>query len=312
MSLYQEKMAAAEAIIEAHNSALPFESPHHLSWSEIHASLLNIGATTEETLRHLTWEDLQDAGIPKVLARRIAAEVFRSPPTPSTTSDTTKKTSFRPITEVRASIMPPEELLAAYDPTGEVNPAVTNRLRSLTSSSKNPNPRFIVFNPDGSVNVPESLSLLKEIRAGDPERTTLHHEPDGVVPVYRLGERPGDLKHENPLLPGNPLRDDPYTNRSWENIPFEVRQLIYLAHFGYGTVPSPGTPAYINFVNDLLDRLEGPSGTVEAVSRRYPDAALELKELALLDKVPPLKVIRGTTSAPKPNNPFNLGSHRTT
>ena len=46
------------------------------------------GGTTEDALRELTWEDLQECGLPKLLARSIANNVFRAPQAATSASST--------------------------------------------------------------------------------------------------------------------------------------------------------------------------------------------------------------------------------
>lgn len=77
-SSYDHKVTAAQAIVEEHNSHIDdADSESHLSWDDILIKLKKMGGTTEETLREMTWEDIQDCGVPRILARRIANQVFR-------------------------------------------------------------------------------------------------------------------------------------------------------------------------------------------------------------------------------------------
>jgi hypothetical protein len=182
MSFYAEKMAAARAIIDQHNSTLPADDPTHLDWSKIEASLRQLGATTEAALTHLTWEDLREAGIPKIMARMIANEVFRRPQSPTPTPTDTRP-SGRPITEMRAAAMSFTELLSAYDPSGETHPAVSKRLVELAGDKP-----FIIFAEDNTVLPNLSAKLLREIRQGDPPREFYHTEHGLNIPGHLLAE----------------------------------------------------------------------------------------------------------------------------
>jgi hypothetical protein len=300
MSL-QQKFEAASAIVSEHNKALPESlKDKALNWEEIYQKIIEAGGTSEENLNSLTWEDLQECGLPKLLARRIAKEVFRerSHPTP---------VSYLPkmVTQMQAASMSIEDLLKNFDPEGIKNSAVTNRLMELSKGLP-----FIVYDTLGRVVPTISIRLLKEIRGGTPPREYFTYEGKPVK-VWEANKKPQGFFDENPLYPKHALREDQtctLTERSWEKVPLQVRQILYLAL-------TQTKELRINDktdIHDTLDRIEGK--TLEEVISRYPKASMVLEEMSRLGQTLPLKVLKPSGIIVDPsqlkNNPFYEDRHR--
>lgn len=78
MDTYHEVMSRAAFIYGEHLVALYGEDPpKEKIWGPMASKLMEMGATTLESLRSATWEDLERCGFPPIIARRIANEVFR-------------------------------------------------------------------------------------------------------------------------------------------------------------------------------------------------------------------------------------------
>lgn len=272
MSEYTDKLSRAQIVIDEHNIHLSDDKK--LDWNAIKSKIAELGGTSEETLSEMTWEDLQDCGIPRVLARRIANQIFRQ----------------AVIKRDDIETMSISELFRNYDPTGEKNPSITERLRKESEGKK-----CVVFLPTGVVDEVASKSLLMELKGGLPERDHV-----GIAIVYRIGENPNQFLEENFLFPGNPLRNGvcDITNRNLTNIPLEVRQIVYLAITNTKELRCENA----GDAHTILDMLEGDEA-LDKIQSRYVKAAIALNKMKELGQAPSLKLERGKNNK-NPNDPF--------
>ena len=244
---------------------------------------------TDDDLQAATWEDLQDCGCPKGKARQIA-KIFRGDASDGL-KDKIVIVNDDPV--VLAAKLKPTELVAKYDPQEPDNPFGV-RLKALSNGQ-----RFIVFNNDGTVNVPVSQTLLQELRDSYPERqnTVVNSE---VHYTYAVGVRPSRYADEHPLFPGTILRPD-YTSDAdidWKPISLSVRQLVYLA---VKTGDLKGKDE-----QDVRDLIEGK--TFNDLGKRWKNAALKFKELSETNQLPQLKIKLGVAGNGKQQNPFAVGN----
>lgn len=298
---YQDKMAAACQIVTQHNTTLGSDATP-LDWDAIQAAIIKMGGTSEQALESATWEDLQECGIPKILARTIAA-AFRKAAPPEKAGP---PFGFRgSITTQRAAGLTYEALFTHYDPTGELNPAVFARLEELAGG----NP-VVIFDGTGKDADPTlSAKRLREVKDGHRAKDEI--VVDNVVRnVYRIGESPTAFVYENPLFPGEMLRPGHIcdtTERSWDGVPLEIRQTLYLAVSKTGelTISSPGD------VHDVLDYVQ--NGSPERIAVRYPKATGLLRELKDAESAPSLRLKHGKKArqSAQANDPF-FGKHRRT
>lgn len=294
---YEAKLAEAQRIVEAHNTSIgPGQNNGTVNWETILGKIHQIGGTSEDNLKSMTWEDLQECGLPKLLARRIANEVFRQKDAPAA-----PKPYIGPMTEMRVATLNATALLGIFDPEGEVNPAVTKRLMELSSGKP-----FIVYELDGTVNVPASVDLLKEIRRGEParEQVTVGHT---VVRPRPANYVPRELVNENPLFPKTALRSDdscPISGRSYKGIALRPRQVMYLA-----LQTKELTIQGKEDIHNMLDKLDGRTEEQMNLflSTRYPKAVLLLNEMELAGKNLPLRVTTGSAEDNRKEDPF--GKH---
>lgn len=75
-----------------------------------------------------------------------------------------------------------QELFEHYDPTGETNPAVRDRLRKESDGR-----RCVVFDPSDEfkVHAAQSATALRQLKEGLPEQESLH-VGGKLVKVYRI------------------------------------------------------------------------------------------------------------------------------
>lgn len=293
-SAYQRKVATAKAIIDEHNSHLDeADSESHLSWDKILANLKRMGGTTEETLREMAWEDLEDAGVPRILARRIANNVFRK--------NGDSKDKVKKLTANKVAAMSFTELFENYDPTGERNSAVRDRLQTESGGK-----RCVVFDPNDETKVLplDSTKVLRQLRDGLPEQESTHVNGK-LVKLYCIGDTPNEFTSENFLFPGQMLRDGvcDNTGRKLSEIPFEAQQIVYLAI----TITNEVLIDDVEAAHRILDALDCDD-PVDKAQIRYTKAALILQDLKRTGGDPKLLIRKGGDHN-RPNDPFNTGRH---
>lgn len=281
---YSEKIALAQKLIEEHNAALE-QSDDKIVFTDFEKKLKKLGGTTEDALKECTWEDLQDAGLGRILARKVA-QIFRSESKPDP----------KYVSAKQAAQMHPLYLLQAYSPL-DPSSAVAKRLNEMSRGQK-----FVVFNTGTEVNAEASNRLLEEIMRGFPARD--EYELNGrFVRTFAIGEGVGEFVDENPLYPGRPLRPDgtcDQTNRSWAGVPISIRQLVYLAIGKKGT--------NIETAHNTMDLIMGPDAE-KKLRTRYSKIAIELDELIASGNAPTLKIKLGANPS-RTNDPFQQKGHK--
>jgi len=284
---YPDKINSARAILESHNQNVTSENKK-IDVESFFAKLEELGGTSEEALRDCTWEDLQDAGLPRIMARQIANQVFRK--------DTTKKVHHKKDDVYSWDY---ETLLRNYVPR-EPKSHVSKRLIDLSD-----NQPFIVFNKDGSVNIEVSQKLLHELNEGLPART--RYELDGkLVDVRRVGEYPGKFFEQNPLFPDEFLRPDGTCDRtleSWDGVDLQVRQLMFLA-VESGEFEVDRVPDALNLIEMAKEK------DMSYIRKRCPEASSQYDDLEELNQLPSLKMKVGSASGKKNDPFFSKSSHK--
>jgi hypothetical protein len=288
---YQQKLEEARALLTQHNSQIPEDSKNRVNVDQFFTKLVAAGGTNNAGLSQCAWEDLQEFGLPKLLARQVA-QIFRAK----------EEKKDEPVVLKRSKVeaMGVGELIAHYHPRNKN--LIYDRLEEMLR-----NKRFVVYDKDGSVNCEASTKLANELLDDYPEREfyTLNDEP---TKAYKVGERPDQSFDENPLYPGRVLRPDgdcDQTNRSWSGVSLEVRQTLYLAVKTTGEVR-------INSINDahyILDLVVGKDEVlaVKTVRQRFVKASATLKEMYKQGTAPSLKIFKKPSDGGTPNNPF--GAH---
>jgi hypothetical protein len=271
---YEDKISKVKEIIDSHNKL----AKKPIDFEKFITNLQEAGGTTDEALKCCTWEDLEKFSLPTLLAKQ-AATAFRSK----------EESPRRIITEARAQVMTPRELLEHYDPRNHDN-FVGKRLIELAKS----NP-CLVYNDDGTVNQDASAKLLDELRDGYPARETfmVNERP---YKVYQIGQRPDQFAFENPLYPGTLLRPDEtcdHTNRSWVGVPEVVRVLLYLA-------VKETKEIRVNSI-DVSHAVLDFATDEKKVRNRYTKASLMYDDLKTRGSLPTLRLSRSTRSV---NDPF--------
>ncbi len=288
---YDSKIAVARDSIEQHNSTVDTA----VDFEKFLDELRNMGGSSDEALKAVSWEDLQDCGLPRILARRISF-VFRQDSNGSASASAY-------VSSKKVVMLTNKELIERYNPKDVKNP-VGKRLKDLSDGKA-----FIVFNDDGSVNVEATVKLLNDIMNGLPEVETsfVNGRP---FPVYKIGDRLDAYAEENPLYPSRPLRSEEtcdQTGRSWAGVGIGIRQLLHIAiaqthELTVKTVADAG---------DVMDRVMSQDCNMDTLRSRYPKASKLLNELANINKLPNLKIkLGGASGSGKNNNPFGASESK--
>jgi len=285
---YDSKIAVARETIEQHNSNVT-DDTNKVDFDKFVEQLRNMGGSSDESLKAVSWEDLQDCGLPKIMARRMSY-VFRQD------SDDNGSTSSAYISPKKVHSLSRKELVERYDPKDAKSP-VGKKLNDLSDGKA-----FVVFNDNGTVNVEESVKLLEDIVNGLPEVETafVYGRP---FPVYKIGERLDAYAEENPLYPGRALRSEEtcdQTGRSWAGIGTGIRQLLYIAI----TQTHELTVKTVADAGDVMDKVMSQDCNMNTLRSRYPKASKLLDELVNVNRLPNLKIKLGVSSNSKSNDPF--------
>ena len=194
--------------------------------------------------------------------------------------------------KVKLEEAPVSLLLPLYKPDLPSDP-VTQALKKRFTDKP-----VIAFNDDGTVAVTETLQYVSDLEQSFPARETIMVGGQ-LAKLWPVGAKPNTLVEEDPLFPGQPLRNgySIVNNRNWTDIPHVVRQLCRVI-VSRGDIDAGNKEAVLR----LLERAQSQQKLAET----YPEAMLEFRELKQRDELPKLKVVLGAGS--KPNNPF--GSKR--
>ncbi len=286
---YDQKIESARKVIDEHNS----NADSTLSFEDFHKKLKELGGSSEDALKACTWEDLQDCGMPRIMAKRVTF-LFRQDG-----DGTTTKSTY--ISEKKVHMLSNKELVERYNPKDIKNP-VGKRLKDLSDGMQ-----FIVFDDNGKVIIEETAKLLEDIINGLPEVSTafVNGRP---LPIHRVGDRPDFYMEENPIYPGRPLRSNEkcdQTGRSWHGVSTEVRQLLFLA---IGT--DELQILSVSNAHDILDKLLLKDRSLDSLRARYPEASKAFDDAGKNGKLPILKIrLTATGYNSVGNKPF--GSNKT-
>ena len=281
---YDSKIQAARKVIDEHNA----NADNQINFEEFIKKLTDLGGSSEEALKAASWDDLQECGVPKIMARRLTY-LFRQD-----SGNGGSKSTY--ISEKKASALSFKELVERYNSKDVKNP-VGKRLKDLSDGKK-----FIIFDDNGRVIVDETVKLLEDLINGLEEVSTAFVS-GRPFPVYAVGERASAYAEENPLYPKRPLRSNEtcdQTGRSWQGVDITIRQLLYLAISTDELVIST-----VGDANDVIDRVLIKGCTLDSLRSRYPEASKQFDEASKTGQLPLLKIkLWEITSSEKFNNPF--------
>lgn len=292
---YDTQIAAARQIISDHNNTISDDAK--INFDDFLACLQKAGGTTEQALRHVSFEDLESCGLPRILARSVA-QTFRGR---AETDSVGGAVGF--VSERKAHSMTVRELLERYDPS-EPDTHVAKRLGVLAKGHP-----CIVFTKDGRVDVERSEAVVLDLKAGLPPQQIVLGADGIPVALRKIGDRPDRFFAENPLFPGHALRTGEtcdQCHKSWQGVPTEIRQLVRLA-VEKGEI----TSGLISDVIDLIELVTTPQISFAHLAQRFPKAALEFSKRQQENSLPALRIVIGDEAAgAKQNNPFGAGRNR--
>ena len=246
----------------------------------------SIDKIKEDDISCLRFEDLEDCGLPRGKARRIAL-IFRgqdydTPPPTKMVIDVTSDP------EKHAISLSPVECVEYYRPDDPTSP-YGRRIAEATGKRK-----CLAFDEEGRYDVEMSKLLVQEILDGYPERDIV--SVGGVVglPTYAVGQRPDRFVSENPAKPGTPLSKMP--DFDWSTIPTDVQQLLYIA-------VKETKEAAPHSEYELWEKVAGQS--FNQVAKRWQQAAKQFQLRKQANTLPQLKIRIGS-SGQKSNDPFHV------
>ena len=272
---YETKLDAALAVIAQHNDSLGVDVKR-LNAENFVANLKHMGGTSEATLASCTWEDLENCGLPRILARTIAG-IFRVED-----KKEDRIVVFDDDPEKQAKRLKPVQLVEHYDPEDSTNP-YGERLNKAVKGLK-----VLIFDQNGMLHIKATQEEVERIRQDYPQRSEVYVEGLGLCKTYRIGERPGRYADMHPLYSNVPLNPDGTSNKgvNWISLPLACRQLIHLA---INETKELKSDSYDEF--DLFDIVAGKDLT--HIGRRWPKAYVMYGEWKQLGKLPLMKIELG-------------------
>lgn len=286
---HKDKLSSALALIQSHNDSIE-DKADQIDPAAFQKKLKALGGTTEDALQECTWEDLENCGLPRILARKVAT-IFRAPTKPDPDFVSPKK----------AQAMAALYLIQQYNPD-EPDSTVAKELNVRVGGKK-----FVVFSGAGVVNVEKTHELYNEIMKRWPEREYV--EVDGVARrVFRVGDGKTELAEESPIYAGRALRPDgtdDQLGRSWDGVSQVIRQLIRVA-----VTNTHEIGLTIKEAHDTLDMALLPEGE-KKLRQRCRKASVLLDELIEQGNAPKLKIARNGATNARTNDPFYQQNNRT-
>jgi hypothetical protein len=153
----------------------------------------------------------------------------------------------------------------------------------------------IAFHDDGTVAEIESLQYVSDLEQGYPARDSIMVDSK-LTKLWPVGIKPSQMVDEDPLFPGQPLRNgySLVNHRNWSKVITGQRQLCRII-VERGDIDPTNQDAVLR----LLERAEAQS-----LDQTYLEASLEFRERFKRDALPKLKVELGSLA--KPQNPFGV------
>lgn len=246
----------------------------------------------DEDLSCLRFEDLEDCGLPRGKARRVA-HFFRQDieDQPKVVVDISNDP------DKLAASLSPVDCVEHYNPDDPTNP-FGRRISQATGVKK-----CLAFGADNKLHVGITKILVQEIIEGYPERQMVTIDED-YVPTYAVGEKPDKFVPENPVKPGTPLSSLDGIN--WNSVPTNIKQLLYIAVRETREINKTGLPLSNAEEYDIFEKVQGKS--FSQIARRFPLAAKELRHREAANTLPQLSIRIGSVVTNKPNDPFHVRS----
>ena len=275
----QNLMAQATEMINEFNSHVP--EKHQYPVNELETRLFQLGASTDDDLADMTWEEWQEGVyLPKRLAKKVAA-IFREDKQEN--SMTLRGDVIRTLSlKDEVGELGNRELVLRFaeNPTA-AHSAIADQLRARSG-----NKPCIAFEDDGkTMNVDATTQVLDGMQAGDEYGDVIKLEGRRVH-LYKVGQRVGTVRDEHPLYPGVALRSDGLDSDEidWSGVPLECRQLLRLA-VECGFDPSAKSRQKLISLRDIASQ----DGAFDSLQERFPRAADLYEERRTVDNLPALK-----------------------
>lgn len=291
-SQYDSAIAAVREVLVEHFGSLSSDAEEAGRKTDaVIASLRAHGGTSLAALREARWEDLAEAGIPRLLTRRVA-KLFRDG---ESGEEPESGVGLAQIAAALKSARDREtpELIDAYNPDDPTNP-VAQALRERFGDRA-----FLVFDVSNVFDRAATKELAKSVAQGHPIDEVYVYPGGAEVKIYPVGGRPDLILDLSPVfqrpMPAGTCPDD---RCAWGSVPLEVRQLVRLIieagimHMNRGTSLN-------------LFRMATETGFA-GLSESFPDAARLFREREALGTLPVLRARVGAENERKHKNPFGV------
>lgn len=292
---YESKVQAARTLLEQHNTNVSDDN-HKVDIDGFFNKLAAAGGTTEDALSEATWEDIENAGLPRLLARKVAG-IFREKP-----KEESQETGY--VSKKKAESMSLRELLVAYDKKEPDNPVGDVLAR------KSKGARILVF-VDGQLDIDASIDELVAVRDGHQDRARVKVGTQWVS-TFAVGDSPDCWFDVNPLFPTEALRPGDKCSRtgeSWKNIPIEIRQFVLLAVRDTREL----TKLTVADARRLIRSIKSDDGYIDLFGD-YPETTQLFGQMKAKGELPSLKMSNAkfnVNGSGKRQDPFHGSSHKT-
>jgi len=277
----QDLLAQAKSVITQFNSQVP--ENHRYPVDDLEDRLYGFGASTDQDLRGMKWEEWESVGLPRRLAQSVAA-IYRGAEEHASSSSQTM--TLRTVSD-EVSELSNRDLVArfAQNPT-VLHGAVAEQLRARSGDRP-----CIGYHADGSIDVETTTMVLEGLATGD-EFGDFTKARGRRVNLYKVGHRQGEVRNEHPVFAGRSLRADglDHFNVDWSAVPLECGQLIRLAVETGGINPETiGRKGLIRLRDIALQE-----GALASLQERFSKAARLFEDRRELDSLPVLKARSGS------------------
>lgn len=207
---YESRISKAKSIIDGYNTLV--DDDKKIDANKFIGRLKSNGCVTEDAIvNYVTWEDIENCGIPKILAKQIATEAFRC-----------NITAVAGFSHGSIDQLSPSSLLDRCDPQDK-NCPYSKRLNELAEGK-----RFVVYNKDGSLNREVTLMILDRLE--DFPNLEHYSLDSGPTAVHKIGVKIDTIVDEDPFRPGKPLMPNGFSigGIDWSAISMYHKQLVHI------------------------------------------------------------------------------------
>jgi len=268
---YAGKLAAA-------HKALPDDFKKSKNWTSLAEwvdAIKAMGGVDDATIRLASYEDLQEIGLPLLLAKRVASIFRGQADVPAMDEAIAGEMMHKPISNWSMSA-----LVEALEPEKALSPAATELKRRVKDAF------VVVIGNDGELDKELTLRQIGLVEEGLTPNEYIDTS-NGVLQVYKVGFGPHRIKDCCPMHPEQPLIEGRCIKcqQQWNDVPLLNRQLLF-----YATQLKLVNPEDRPTVANLAEIARKIEGGGDHLCRTYPEARAAMDKDAKMNQLPGLKV----------------------